>query len=141
MRGRLTSRGGFSLIETLAAFAILALVLSQLLSGVSGGARNEARADFLLRASRQGASHLDSLGVETPAPFGETTGRYYDGLYWTLAVVPGKSVAGPNGAPIATSYHARLVIKRPTGYGETFVISTVKAIAIEPPQQQQQQQP
>jgi prepilin-type N-terminal cleavage/methylation domain-containing protein len=137
MHGRLRSRAGFSLIESLAAFAILALVLSQLLSGVSGGVRNESRADFLLRASRQGASHLDSLGVESPAPFGETTGRYSDGLYWTLTVVPGKSVSGPTGAPIATSYHARLVVKRPSGYGETFVLSTVKVVAIEPQQQQQ----
>lgn len=126
MRARLKSREGFTLIEALAAFAILALALSQLLLGVSGGARNEARADFLLRAARQGASHLEALGVDGPAPFGVTTGRYPDGLRWKLFVVPGKNVDGPTGEPIATSFRARLVIGRPSGYGETATFSTFK---------------
>lgn len=136
MRARLKSREGFTLIEALAAFAILALALSQLLLGVGGGARNEARADFLLRAARQGASHLDMLGVEGPAPFGATTGRYPDGLRWKLFVVPGKNIDGPTGEPIATSFHARLVIERPTGYGETTTFSTFK-IAQPPPRPRQ----
>jgi len=126
MRARLKSREGFTLIEALAAFAILALALTQLLLGVSGGARNEARADFLLRAARQGASHLDRLGVEGPAPFGVTTGRYPDGLRWKLFVAPGKNVNGPAGQPIATSFRARLVIERPSGYGEAAIFSTFK---------------
>jgi general secretion pathway protein I len=126
MRARLKSREGFTLIEALAAFAILALALTQLLRGVSGGARNEARADFLLRATRQGASHLDRLGVEAPAPFGVTTGRYPDGLRWRLFVAPGKTIDGPAGEPVARSFRARLVIERPTGYGETAIISTFK---------------
>lgn len=134
----LTSKRGFSLIEALAAFAILTMALAQLLNGVSGGARNEARADFLLRATRQGASHLDSLGVDGPIPFGETSGRYPDGLYWKLSVSAGKSVTGPNNIPIAMSYHARLEVLRPTGYGERFILSTVKIKAIDQQQQQGQ---
>ncbi len=126
MRARLKSRLGFSLIESLTAFAILAMTLSQLLEGVGGGARNEARADFLFRAARQGASHLDTLGVEGPPPFGETSGRYSDGLYWSLSVTPGQRVVGIGGAPIATSFHARLVITKPSGFGEAFTLSAVK---------------
>lgn len=133
MRLRLKSREGFSLIESLAAFAILAMTLTQLLNGVSGGARNESRADFLFRAARQGAAHLEALGVDNPPPFGETSGRYPDGLFWFLSVTPGRSVTGPmNQAPIATSFHARLEIKKPSGYGETFTLSTVKIKAVEP---------
>jgi len=141
MRARLKARQGFSLIESLAAFAILTLVLAQLLAGVSGGARNEARADFLLRATRQGASQLDSLGIDGPTPFGETHGRYADGLYWSLVVTQGKTVNGPGGTPVATSYQARLTIQRPTGYGERFILSTVKVKAIQPQAQQPQLQP
>jgi len=131
MRARLKSREGFTLIEALAAFAILALALSQLLQGVSGGARNESRADFLLRATRQGASHLDRLGVEGPTPFGATTGRYPDGLRWRLFIAPGQNLDGPGGEPMATGFHARLVIERPSGRGETATFSTFK---LGPPQ-------
>ncbi|HEY8162335.1 MAG: type II secretion system protein [Methylocystis sp.] len=134
MRARLKSRQGFSLIESLTAFAILAITLSQLLEGVSGGARNEARADFLFRAARQGASQLDALGAEGPPPVGETSGRYSDGLYWFLTVAPGERVVGVGGAPIAMSFHARLVIKKPSGFGDAFTLSAVKIRTLDPQQ-------
>lgn len=135
MRARLTSRRGFTLIESLAAFAILAMTLTQLLNGVSGGARNESRADFLFRAARQGASHLEALGVDGPPPVGQTSGRYPDGLFWFLEVTPGRTIAGQvGGQPVATSFQARLEIRKPSGYGETFTLSTVKIKAVEPRQ-------
>lgn len=126
MRTRLRSRRGFSLIEALAAFAILAISLGQLLNGVSGGVRNEARADFLLRAARQGASQLDALGVDGPIPFGESSGRYPDGLFWFLSVTSGPPTTNPAGAPKVSSFQARLIVKKASGYGDTFTLSTVK---------------
>jgi general secretion pathway protein I len=134
MRARLKSRQGFSLIESLAAFAILAMTLAQLLNGVSGGVRNETRADFLLRAARQGASQLDALGADGVIPTGQSSGRYPDGLFWFLTVAPGRTVAGPGGAPIAASFHARLVINKPSGFGDTFTLSAVKIKALDPQQ-------
>ncbi len=106
--------------------------LGQLLNGVSGGVRNEARADFLLRAARQGASQLDALGVDGPVPFGETSGRYPDGLYWLLSVTPGPSAGGGPGQAGFTSFHARLVIRKPGGYGENFTLAALKIKAPQP---------
>lgn len=126
MRARLRSRRGFSLIEALASFAILAISLGQLLNGVSGGVRNEARADFLLRAARQGASQLDALGVDGPIPFGESSGRYPDGLFWFLSVTSGPPTTSPAGAPKVGSFQARLIVKKSSGYGDTFTLATVK---------------
>ena len=131
MRRGLTARRGFTLLEALAAFAILALALSQLLAGVSGGARNESRADFLIRAARHGASHLDSLGADGTIAAGETSGRYEDGLVWRLTVRQGRTVKGATGAVIAASFPARLIIARPSGYADAFVLSTVKLLTYE----------
>lgn len=131
MRARLRDSRGFTLIEALVAFAILALALSQLLSGVSGGVRNESRADFLLRATRHGSSQLDALGANGKPPAGETRGRYDDGLVWSLVVEPGVTVRGPTGAAAAESYHARLVIRRDSGYGDSLTLSTVKFVILE----------
>lgn len=126
MRGQLKSRGGFTLIEALAAFAILAISLGQIFNGFSGGVRNEARADFLLRASRQGRSQIDALGIEEPAPSGETRGRYRDGLNWLLSVTPLPIVSNAAGRPKISSFHVRLIISKPTGFGESLTLSTIK---------------
>lgn len=131
MRRGLKARRGFTLLEALAAFAILALALSQLLNGVSGGVRNESRADFLLRAARHGASQLDSLGAEGKISAGEWAGRYEDGLVWRLNVGQGGVVKGAAGAPVAASYRVRLTIERPSGYADAYILSTVKVVSFE----------
>lgn len=130
MRSHLTERSGFTLIETLAAFAILTLVLSQLLAGTSGAARNESRADFLLRASREGQSQLEALGVVGPISSGETRGRYEYGLEWILRVEPPRIVRGANGAPIAASHLARLTVFRPPFGTESLTLSTIKIVTL-----------
>ncbi|MCX7898585.1 MAG: prepilin-type N-terminal cleavage/methylation domain-containing protein [Methylocystis sp.] len=125
---RLARRRGFTLIEALAAFAILTAVLAQLLVGVSGAARNETRADFLLRASRQGMSQLETLGADGALPMGVTDGRYDDGLLWRLVVEPGVASAAQLGAPTASSYHVQLAIRRPDGDG-SLTLATVKILS------------
>ena len=118
------------MVEALAAFAILTVVLSQLLTGVSGAARNESRADFLLRASREGQSQLETLGVEGAIQSGETSGRYDDGLEWTLTVEPRQILKGATGTPIAASFLAHLVIHKSPAGKETLTLSTVKIITL-----------
>ncbi len=127
-RRRLSRRRGFTLVESLAAFAILTAVLAQLLQGVSGAARNEARADFLIRAARQGASQLETLGADGGMPVGVTSGRYDDGLIWRLDVALQNVIKGPPGAPTTSSYVADLAISRPDGNG-ALTLSTVKIIS------------
>lgn len=126
----MTERSGFTLVEALAAFAILTVVLSQLLTGVSGAARNESRADFLLRASREGQSQLEALGIEGAIQSGETNGRYEDGLEWTLTIEPRQILKGATGAPVAASYLARLVVYKAPAGKETLTLSTVKIITL-----------
>ena len=112
MRGFVKTRNGFTLLESLVAFAILALFLAGLLSGVSGAVRNEDRADFLLRASRFGRSQLDAIGITAPIVIGETAGRSDDGLRWALTVEPYGATVSSSGAPNTIGYWVRLTIRR-----------------------------
>jgi type II secretory pathway pseudopilin PulG len=133
MRGLIRRRGGFTLIEALAAFAILAFVMAGLLQGAGGAARNEAHADFLLRATRQGQSQLAALGVETPIAPGETVGRYDDGLEWSLSTEQDRAAKSPLGLDATFGYRARLTIRRPNsrpGAADSLTLMALKLVTI-----------
>lgn len=112
MRGVVKTRNGFTLVESLAAFAILALFLAGLLNGVSGAVRNEDRADFLMRASVLGQSQLEAIGISAPIVIGETTGRSDDGLRWTLTIEPYGATGSPSTVQNMIAYWARLTIRK-----------------------------
>lgn len=119
-------RRGFTLIETLAAFAILAMALAGLLQSLGLGVQNEVRADFMARASRQGKSQLERLGVDQPVGPGITTGRYDDGLVWSLEIGPyGAPAKSAEGATVA-AYSVRLAIRPGLGSADEISFSAVK---------------
>jgi general secretion pathway protein I len=80
-----TRAAGFSLLEVLVAFVILALVgtaLSRLFSGALG---NATLSDEYSRATLYAESRLAGLGVETPLREGVQQGTSEDGYYsWTV---------------------------------------------------------
>ncbi len=128
-------RGGFVLIEVLAAFVILTIALTALMSGVSGAIRNDDRANFLLRATRAARSQLDALGVETPPPSGVTTGQTDDGLAFamTVSVIDSPQIANPF-APKIMAYWAHIDVTRSgevTGKTLTIGFDTFKIRTIE----------
>lgn len=127
-------RNGFTLVEALVAFAILALVMSELLEGVSGAVRNDDRAEFLLRAARLGRSQLDALGVSSPIAVGETAGYYDGGLPWTLSIQPLRPTASSATLPRIAAFWARVTIHRPGARRDgtdTLSLTALKLIAIE----------
>ena len=77
---------GFVLVETLAAFAILVMVLAALFVAVSGAIRANARAAFVLTAIRLGQSRLAQTAVALPLLPGETAGRFGNGYVWRQRV-------------------------------------------------------
>jgi general secretion pathway protein I len=136
MRRLLIHRRGFTLIEALVAFAILALAMSQLLAAAGGAAHNESRADFLLRAGRQGRSQLEALGIDGPMSAGESTGAYADGLLWRLVVEPYHATRSAAGNKTLASYWARLTIRRPGPQKlapETLTLTTLKIVPVKEP--------
>ena len=81
------SSDGFSLLEVLVAFAILALSLGVLMQLFSGGVRNTLVSDGYSRAVELAESTLALAGTEIPLETGSHGGEE-KGLSWQLDIQP-----------------------------------------------------
>jgi general secretion pathway protein I len=80
---------GYSLIEVIVAFALLALAMTLLLGSLSGAARQVRTADAQGRAALHAQSLLTAAGIEAPLAAGRRQGDWEQGRYrWTLEVTP-----------------------------------------------------
>lgn len=84
---------GFSLLEILIAFSILALSLGILLKIFSGGVNAAGVAEEYTAAVQIAESLMAQTGVESPLQQGETTGMENDKYYWRVSVTPFQFVA------------------------------------------------
>lgn len=91
---------GFTLIEVIVAFAVLALALVLVLGTLSNASRQVRWSDDAGRAALHAQSLLDDTGVaETLVP-GRSEGVFEDGRYrWTLDVAPWREPVAPGEAP------------------------------------------
>lgn len=80
---------GYSLIEVIVAFALLALAMTLLLGSLSGAARQVRMADGYGRAALHAQSLLAAAGIEAPLAPGRQQGEWEQGRYrWSLQVAP-----------------------------------------------------
>lgn len=94
---RLRARG-YSLLEVLVAFALLAGALTVLLGALSTAARQVRQADDAGRARLHAQSLLAGLGIEQPLQPGSRSGDWDDGRYrWQLQVAPWQDPAAGAG--------------------------------------------
>lgn len=77
---------GFTLIETLVAFTIMAFSLAAMMQAFAAGLRNIAVAGAHSTAVFQARSKLDELGTATEIGVGEESGRFDNGNQWRVAV-------------------------------------------------------
>lgn len=91
---------GFTLIEVIVAFAVLALALAIVLGTLSNASRQVRWSDDAGRAALHAQSLLGDTGVaETLVP-GRSQGVFDDGRYrWTLEVAPWREPVAPGEAP------------------------------------------
>ncbi len=80
--------GGFTLIEVLVAFAVLAVSLGVVFQIFSTGTRASRAAEAYTHATLLAESKLAAVGVEEPLEDGERTGEFDNGFRWRLAVRP-----------------------------------------------------
>lgn len=101
-------QGGYTLIEIVVAFAILALGLTMLLGTLSGATRQVRQAGDAGRAALHAQSLLDEFG-ELPQP-GAREGEFEQGRYrWRLDVAPWNDPAPRTGPRRIDPNAARLL--------------------------------
>lgn len=79
---------GFSLLEILVAFVILALSLGILLNIFSSGINNAAVAEEYTAAVQIAEALMAQTGVETPLQAGQTSGQEDKKYRWLVIVTP-----------------------------------------------------
>ncbi len=97
---------GYTLLEVLVAFTLLAIGLGLLLAILSGGVRSVARSSQSTQATLYAQSLLDTLGADRRLQPGRTQGMFEQGRYrWTLDIAPFKPLlpTPARGDPYATN--------------------------------------
>lgn len=131
---------GYTLIEVIVAFALLALALGLLLGTLSGATRQVRWSGDAGRAALHAQSLLDQLGVGTRIEPGRESGDFEDGRYqWTLEVAPWEDPARPPdaleppGAALNRLYELTLAVEWGQGRpGERLRLRTLRLVQGDP---------
>jgi len=87
---------GYTLLEVIIAFGVLAIALTILLGILSGATQQVRWSEDAGRAALNAESLLDQTGVGAPLEAGHTEGVFEGGRYrWTLDVAPWKDPTAP----------------------------------------------
>jgi general secretion pathway protein I len=79
---------GFSLLEILVAFTLLAVALGVLMQVFSRGVNGASLSDQYARAAMLGESKLAAVGIDSALQEGDSNGRFDDEFAWSLSVTP-----------------------------------------------------
>jgi general secretion pathway protein I len=105
---------GFTLLEVLVSFVLLAAASALLLGMLSGGLRQVSRARAETEASLLAQSTLDQLGVLLPVEPGVSEGSYPGGRYrYRMEITPADDPAPVPADPVAPVADAGLAAPRP----------------------------
>jgi len=110
---------GFTLIEVVVAFALLALALTLLLGSLSGAARQIQRASLSGRAALHAQTLLAQVGVGAPLTPGHDEGALDEGRYrWTLDIAPWTEPQRPDNALVNPAAPRLLELQLTVSWGE-----------------------
>lgn len=108
---------GFTLLEVLIAFVILAVALGTLLPGFSSGVRSLDLADDYTTAALLAESRLEAVGREEPLIEGVTSGAFANGFRWQLEVTAVDDL-DPEGTLPVQAYDVVLRVLWDAGQGQ-----------------------
>ena len=121
-------QSGYTLIEVLVAFMILALALTVLLRIFSGGLRNVSVSSDYATATLIAESRLAAAGIDTPLRPGETSGTEGERFAWTVSVQDYQPWPGYRSAARGVdAYRVTVTVEWPHGDNtRTVGLSTVR---------------
>ena len=129
MTQRRRAAAGFTLLETLVAFVLVALTLGAAYASWMNGSRAAARAEEVLSALTRAENALARVGAEIPLTPGETVLR--DGAWLTAIDITPHAAADPAADAVVglTPYLVRVRVEAPSG-GAT-VLETLRLGAVQ----------
>jgi general secretion pathway protein I len=121
---------GYTLIEVLVAFMILALALTVLMRIFSGGLRNVSVSSDYAMATLIAESRLAAAGIDVPLRPGETSGTEGERFEWTLSVQDYQPRPGYRSAAKGVdAYRVTVTVEWPNGDNTRSVgLSTVRLL-------------
>ena len=84
----LKKQKGFTLLEVLIAFTMLAVIFSTVMEVIAGSARNTRKASYNTKIALLSQSKLDELGLHEKLEEGSTNGNFDQNTSWQLEVKP-----------------------------------------------------
>ncbi|KJV35450.1 prepilin-type N-terminal cleavage/methylation domain-containing protein [Luteibacter yeojuensis] len=101
--------GGFSLLEVIAAIAVLAIAFAALMQVAGSAMSLTARANERTQAALRARSLLDGAFIMDPIQEGSSEGRFDDTYRWRMTVAPFATGNVPqDGAPASRMYRLDL---------------------------------
>lgn len=114
---------GFTLLEVLVAFTILALMMTVLLRIFSEGFRKMSAADTYAVAALHAQSTLAGVGAEIPLGIGEWSGDFADGFRWSIRIEPYAETGLLTQPPTFAAYLIAVVVDNGHGKGRVELAS------------------
>jgi general secretion pathway protein I len=125
-RGARRKFRGFTLIEVLVAFAILAVTLTALIQIFSTGLRSIMSVERYASATLLARSALAEVGTEIPLGPGERSANAGDGFAWRLRITPALAPLASPGAMIVP-YQVAVTVTWPQG---SLTLTTLRLAAL-----------
>jgi len=130
-----SSQKGYTLLEVIVAFALLAVALTLLLGILSGSTRQVRQSADAGRAAMYAQSLMDQVGVGAPLAATERNGEFEQGRYrWRLRVAPWRDAAvARSGQPITLGgpelFEVTLAMQWGEGSGQRLQLRTLRIAA------------
>jgi general secretion pathway protein I len=127
------TEAGFTLLEVVAALAILALLLGVLLGLLSDGLRRTGQAEAMAEAGSLAQSLLARVGTELPIQPGVTAGEFQNGARWRLQMEPYGDAADRRAWPVDAYTVSAEIAWGDRTHEQSVVLTTLRLAPKEPP--------